>query len=54
MERREYYKAFMFKGKVTKVAAGVEVDGGFIYNKDPITGKRRIWYCCRWARLTWN
>ena len=42
MERREYYKAFIVKGSVTKVAAGVEVDGGFIYNKDPITGKEEF------------
>ena len=42
MERREYYKAFIVKGSVTKVAAGVEVDGRFIYNKDPITGKEEF------------
>ncbi|MFA1745757.1 hemin transporter, partial [Fusobacterium animalis] len=36
------YKAFIVKGSVTKVAAGVEVDGRFIYNKDPITGKEEF------------
>ena len=44
MERREYYKAFMFKGKVTKVAAGVEIDLGVIYNKDQITGEEEYGY----------
>ena len=44
MERREYYKAFMFKGKVTKVAAGVEIDLGVIYNKDQITGEEEFGY----------
>ena len=42
MDRREYYKAFMFKGKVTKVAAGVEIDLGVIYNKDQITGEEEF------------
>ena len=44
MERREYYKAFMFKGKVTKVAAGAEIDLGVIYNKDQITGEEEYGY----------
>ena len=44
MERRKYYKVFMFKGKVTKVAAGVEIDWGVIYNKDQITGKEEFGY----------
>ena len=44
MDRREYYKAFIVKGSVTKVAAGVEVDAGFIYNKDPVTGEEEFGY----------
>ena len=44
MERREYYKAFIVKGSVTKMVTGVEIDGGFIYNKDPITGKEEFGY----------
>ena len=44
MERREYYKVFIVKGTVSKVAAGVEVDGGVIYNKDPITGEEEFGY----------
>lgn len=42
MERREYYKAFIIKGSVTKVVAGVEGDAGVIYNKDPITGEEEF------------
>jgi len=44
MERREYYKAFIIKGSVTKVVAGVEGDAGVIYNKDPITGEEEFGY----------
>ena len=44
MDRREYYKAFIVKGSLTKMVAGVEVDAGFIYNKDPITGKEEFGY----------
>ena len=44
MDRREYYKVFIVKGSVSKVAAGVEVDGGVIYNKDPITGEEEFVY----------
>ena len=44
MDRREYYKVFIVKGSVSKVAAGVEVDGGVIYNKDPITGEEEFGY----------
>ncbi|MFA3906198.1 hypothetical protein ACDQ49_10385, partial [Fusobacterium nucleatum] len=42
MDRREYYKAFIIKGSVTKVVAGVEGDAGVIYNKDPITGEEEF------------
>ena len=39
MERREYYEAFIFKGSITKLAIGGGGGFGFIYNKNPITGK---------------
>ena len=42
MERREYYKAFIIKGSVTKVVAGIEGDAGVIYNKDPVTGEEEF------------
>ena len=44
MERREYYEAFMFKGSITKLAIGGEGGFGFIYNKNPITGKEEYGY----------
>ncbi|MEJ6456676.1 hemin transporter [Fusobacterium nucleatum] len=44
MDRREYYKAFIVKGSVTKMVTGVEIDGGFIYNKDPVTGEEEFGY----------
>ena len=44
MDRREYYKVFIVKGSASKIAAGVEVDGGVIYNKDPITGEEEFGY----------
>ncbi|KXA16898.1 hypothetical protein HMPREF3221_01989, partial [Fusobacterium nucleatum] len=37
-------KAFIVKGSVTKMVAGVEVDAGFIYNKDPVTGEEEFGY----------
>ena len=44
MERRECYKAFIVKGSVTKMVTGVEIDGGVIYNKDPVTGEEEFGY----------
>ena len=44
MEKREYYKAFIVKGSVTKMVTGVEIDGGFIYNKDSVTGEEEFGY----------
>ena len=44
MDRREYYEAFMFKGSITKLAIGGGGSFGFVYNKDPITGKEEYGY----------
>ena len=44
MDRREYYKAFMLKGSVTKLAVGAGGGFGFVYNKDPITGEEEFGY----------
>ena len=44
MNRREYYKAFMLKGSVTKLAVGAGGGFGFVYNKDPITGEEEFGY----------
>ena len=44
MDRREYYKALMFNGSITKLLVGVGVELGVIYNKDPITGKEEFGY----------
>ena len=41
---KKYFGFDTFKGKVTKVAAGVEIDWGVIYNKDQITGKEEFGY----------
>ena len=44
MDRREYYEAFMFKGSITKLAIGGGGSFGFVYNKNPITGKEEYGY----------
>ena len=44
MDRREYYKAIMFNGSISKFLVGIGGELGIIYNKDPITGKEEFEY----------
>ena len=44
MDRREYYKAIMFNGSISKFLVGIGGELGIIYNKDPITGKEEFGY----------